>query len=164
MRITGPAPTRCGEICTPLSETTPVSCTGTGGRALFLKCEPPPQPATSTAPASSSETSRVRPLFILPTIPGRSLSEPNGLPLGDKTVHFPLDPLPHTFREPLNKLEILRVRRPVAVERDGLEKPDLELRGQVHHPCRGAEVGERVVHGEVDQPGESLQERDVRED
>src|SRR4051812_49940150 len=154
---TGPAPTRCGETCTALSLTTPVSCTGTGGRVSFLKCEPPPQPATSVVPANSAETARIRPLFILPLIPGRSLSEPNGFPLGDQTVHFALNPLPHAFGEPLNKLEILRVGRPVAVERDGLEKSDLELRGQVHHPCRESEVRERVVHREVDQPGESLE-------
>src|SRR3954447_22318667 len=143
--ITGPAPTLLGEICTALSLTTPVSCTGTGGRVSFLKCEPPPQPATtSMPPANRIETARVRPQFILPLIPGRSLPEPNGFSLGDQTVHFALNPLPHALCEPLDKPEVICVVRPVAVERDGLEKPDLQLRGEVHHPCRKSEMRECV--------------------
>src|SRR5436190_11517550 len=144
-RTTGPAPTRLGETLSRRSVTIPVSCTGTGGRGSFLNFDPPPHPATSRAPESSTETSRVHPLFILPLIPGRSLSEPNGFPLGDQTVDFALDPLPHSFGEPLDELQILRVSGPVAVERDRFQEPDLELRWQVHHPCRQAEVGERVV-------------------
>src|SRR4051812_36951865 len=129
---------------------TPVSCTGIAGRAAFSNFLPPPHPATKTAPATHNNGPRVHPLFILPLIPGRTLSEPDGLPLGDQVVHLLLNPLPYSLRKSLHELEVLCVAGSIAVERDRRQKADLELRGEVHHPGREPRPRERVVDREVD--------------
>src|SRR3954470_11461718 len=114
-------------MVTCLSVTTPVSCTGVGGRGLFLNLSELPQPANNAAMRSSNNAARVRPLFILPLIPGRTLSEPDGLALGDETVALVLDRLGNAMGEALQELQVLCVVGAITIERDRRQEPDLEL-------------------------------------
>src|SRR3954467_7213908 len=79
-------------------------------------------------------------------------------------VDLRLDRLADALAEVLYELEVLCVVGAIAIEGDRLQEPDLELRRQVHHPGGGPGPRESVVHGEVDEAGETLQQRHVRED
>src|SRR3954453_3084480 len=96
---TGPAPTLRGEIVTFAVVITPVNSSVTGGRGLFSKSFPLPQPARARAIARTAAAVRMA---------GR-LTEPNGSPTRHEAVDFPLDLAPDTLRDLLDEREVFCV-------------------------------------------------------
>src|SRR4051794_7227819 len=165
--VTGPAPNFAGETVTLLSVMTPVSWIGTGGRGLFLKSLPP-QPATSapmSTPPERSAARRIHPLSMTLLIPPRyTLAEPDRLTLSRQPIDLALNPRADLLGDRLHELDVVRVARAVSVERHRLEEAKFEFSRQVHERRREPEVRERVVDREVDEPGQLLEQRHVRED
>src|SRR4051794_25472151 len=111
---TGPAPTLLGEIVTFWFVITPVSCSGTGGRGLFAKSLPPPQPARASAIARTTNAVRM---------PGR-LTEPDRRSTRDKAVDFLLDLAPDTLRDLLDEREVVCILRSICTQRNGFKEPN----------------------------------------
>src|SRR5918994_6040444 len=66
--------------------------------------------------------------------------------------------------QPPHERDVVGVLRSVAGHVDRLEEADAELRREVHRRRRETEVREGMVDREVDEPGEPLEQRHVRED
>src|SRR5919198_6005420 len=73
------------------------------------------------------------------------LTEPDGLPLGQHLVQGDLDAGPDVVGDLLHECDIVGRVWSVAVEVDGLEEADPELRRQVHAGGEQTEVGKDVV-------------------
>src|SRR5215216_7451453 len=97
---TGPAPTLRGEIVTFCLVITPVSSSVTGGRGLFSKSLPPPQPTRASANA--------RPATAVRRMGGR-LTEPDGSSTRHKAVDFALNLAAYPLRDLLHEREVLCV-------------------------------------------------------
>src|ERR1700750_471055 len=118
---------------------------GAGGRGWSAKSSPPPPHPASSASAATPEANapmRIRPLMLIPVPPAGTLAEPDGAARSYQPVHLGLDAATDLLGERLHELEVLGVLGRVAVERDGLEEADLELRGQVHQPGERPELRE----------------------
>src|SRR4051794_24397537 len=144
---TGPAPTLFGEIVTFCLVITPVSCSGTGGRGLLAKSLPPPQPARASATVMPAATRR--------RMRGR-LTEPDGSPPCDQTVHFALYLAADSLCDRLDQREVLCILGSIFIKRNGWEEPNLEFRRQIHSAGRDPGPREGVVDREVDEAREAL--------
>src|ERR687898_2409093 len=154
---TGPAPTFDGDTVTSSSWITPVSATRTGARAWFSKSSSPQPPKSAVAIA--------RPAHAVALIPTDwNLTEPDRFTRQYQVLQLLLDPQPDALREPPHERDVVGVLGSVAGHVDRLEEADAELRREVHRRRRETEVREGMVDREVDEPGEPLEQRHVRED
>src|SRR3954451_12312483 len=151
---TGPAPTLFGDTVTSSLVITPVSSSVTGGRGLFSKSFPPPQPVRASA--------TTRPTPAMRRIAG-NLPKPDGTSTCDEPVDFPLDLSAHTLGNLLDEREVFSVLCSICIQRNGLKEPNLEFRRQIHCARREPCPRKCVVDREVDEPRQTLKRPHVRE-